>query len=58
MANEAMDHGEMARRYYPEERDELRVTAMPDGGWAVTGTYKGRRVNFDSRFKAYVKITS
>ena len=49
--NEGMDHGEMARRYYPEDRDEIRVTSKEDGGWIATGTYKGRRVNIDSSYK-------
>ena len=49
--NESMDHGEMARRYYPEERDEIRVDSKEDGGWIITGTYKGRRVNIDSSYK-------
>tara|TARA_R110000824_G_scaffold30216_2_gene99719 strand:+ start:126 stop:497 length:372 start_codon:yes stop_codon:yes gene_type:complete len=52
LQGEAVDHGEMAQRYYPEERDELRVTPA-DVGWTVTGTYKGRKVEFDSSKKKY-----
>jgi hypothetical protein len=40
--NESMDHG---------ERDEIRVASKEDGGWIITGTYKGRRVNIDSSYK-------
>ncbi len=52
LQGEAMDHGEMAQRYYPEERDELRVTPS-EAGWAIKGTYKGRNVDFDSSRMRY-----
>ena len=33
-------------------RDELHVKSTPEG-WVVMGTYKGRRVEFDSSNKRY-----
>jgi hypothetical protein len=36
----------------PPKRDELHVRSTPDG-WVVTGTYKGRKVEFDSSNKKY-----
>jgi len=36
------------------KQDELRVTPSKVG-WAIEGTYKGRKVNFDSSNKNYPK---